>query len=52
MVIDNNRVNISLVPMFVINNPTDRFVGIVCYIKYIAVLSTTISQLSQPRHTR
>ena len=29
MVIDNNRVNIFVVLRFVINNHTDRFVGIV-----------------------
>ena len=43
MFIVNNRVNIFLVLMFVINNHTERFVGIVCYIKHIAVLATTIS---------
>ena len=52
MVIDNNRVNIFLVPRFVINNYTDRFVGILCYIKHIAILSTKIGEFSQPRHTR
>ena len=53
MVIDNNRMNIFLVPRFVINNNTERFVGVVCYIKHIAVLlSTTIGEFSQPSNTR
>ena len=52
MVIDNNRMNIFLVPRFVINNHTDRFVGVVCYIKHIAILGTTIGEFSQPRNTR
>ena len=51
MVIDNNMVNILFVPRFVINNHTERFFGIVCYIKHIAVLGTTISELSQPKNT-
>ena len=46
MVNDNNRMNIFLVPRFVINNHTERFVGVVCYIKHIAVLGTTISEFS------
>ena len=50
MVIDN-RVNIFLVLRFVINNHTERFVGIVCYIKHIAVLGTTIGEFSQPSKT-
>ena len=41
MVIDNNRVNIVLVLRFVINNHTERFVGIVCYNKYIAIQSVS-----------
>ena len=37
--IDNNRVTIFfLVPRFVVNNHTERLVGIVCYFKHIAVL--------------
>ena len=40
MVIDNNWLNIFLVLRFVINNHTERFVGIVCYIKRIAILGT------------
>ena len=52
MVIDNNRVNIFLVLRFVINKHTERFVGIVCYIKHIAVFGTTISGFSKPSNTR
>ena len=47
MVIDNNRVNIFLVLRFVINNHTIRFVGIVSYVKHIAVLGTTLGEKIQ-----
>ena len=52
MVIDNNRVNIFIVLRFVINNHAERFVGIVCYIKHIVVLGTTIGEFSQPSNSR
>ena len=52
MVIDNNRVNIFLGVRFVINNHTERFVGIVTYIKHIAVFGITIGEFSQLRNTR
>ena len=52
MVIDNNRVKICLVLRLVTNNYTVRFVGIVSYIKHIAILCTTIGEISQPRNTR
>ena len=48
-VINSYRVNIFLVLRFIINNHAVRFVGIVSYVKNIAILGTTISEFAQPK---
>ena len=50
MIIDNKGEYFSFLK-FVINSHAIKFVGIVNYIKHIAVHGPTIGEFSQPRNT-